>query len=112
MTTYLLIAGGKAAEVSIPKGAPSAYYGQVEKAFWAAANTKEFIRWVRLPAEQAAGIPFTWELAGSAGATFNLIALPDTTKEQIDAAKAKLRAQRDVVSMRVIRVSTMIPFTP
>ncbi len=47
------------------------------------------------------GIMYTWELAGSQGASFILFPTADNTQEQINAAKQDLRDSRDVVSLRV-----------
>ena len=47
------------------------------------------------------GIMYTWELAGSQGASFILFPTADNTQEQINAAKQELRNSHDVVSLRV-----------
>lgn len=47
------------------------------------------------------GVPYTWELAGSEGAAFILFPEPEHTKEQVNAAIAELRFQRDVVHLRL-----------
>jgi hypothetical protein len=46
-------------------------------------------------------IEYTWELAGSQGASFVLFPDKNHTEEQIRDAKSALRQQRDVVSIRL-----------
>lgn len=46
------------------------------------------------------GIPYTWELSGSAGAAFILYPEPQHTEADIFNAKMWLRDNRDVVSIR------------
>ncbi len=53
------------------------------------------------------GIMYTWELAGSNGASFILFPNSDHTPEQIQAAKQELRDSRDVVALRVANDSDL-----
>jgi hypothetical protein len=46
------------------------------------------------------GVAYDWWLASSAGAGFALYREPHHTDEDIEAAKAYLRAERDVVEIR------------
>lgn len=47
------------------------------------------------------GIMYTWDIASSQGASFILFPEATHTKEQIKQAKAEIRRNQDVVSMRV-----------
>lgn len=46
-------------------------------------------------------IPYSWELAGAAGASFVLKPIKDTLPLYVELAKSCLRTNRDVVSLRV-----------
>jgi hypothetical protein len=50
------------------------------------------------------GVVFEWELASSQGAAFELFREPRHTDDDIDEAKRQLHRDRDVVSLRVVRV--------
>jgi hypothetical protein len=49
------------------------------------------------------GVAFDWWLAGPNGAGFALMAEPHHAPEDIDNAKRHLRAERDVVTISVLR---------
>ena len=58
-----------------------------------------------LPDERttAGDMTYDWDLAGPCGAAFYLYREPRHTDEDVAAAKAELRRDRDVVSIRVKR---------
>ena len=51
------------------------------------------------------GMKYDWYVTGPQGARFNLYRLESHTKEQIEAAKAQLKREQDVVKIYVIKVS-------
>jgi len=113
---YLLECNGLATFVEMQGNDSSDYYGATQRAFQKAAGCERdrfaYVSMTRMDdPETACGVPFTWSLAGSAGAAFELIALPAVTSGQIDDAKNKLRRDRDAVSLHVRRISALIPFT-
>ena len=114
---YLLNCEGVGALIDMPRDKPSEYWGAVQKAFIKASghDPEDRFAWCDMihlwPDHNVGGVTYDWELAGSSGASFRLHRLPDHTDEQIDAAKAKLRRERDVVRMSVLRVKKLIEFT-
>lgn len=97
----------------------SAYWGEVQRKFALAAGAKDkdgprFLDYATMtslyPDCVVEGVYYTWELAGAAGASFQLFKLPDVTAEQLDRAKAHLRRERDVVRMSVVRITKMVQF--
>jgi hypothetical protein len=64
------------------------------------------------PDQQAAGVYYSWELAGPDGASFQLYQTPDVTDEQIAEAKQGIRRSQDVVSLQVLKVRTMLDYQP
>lgn len=113
---YLLHYNGRGAIIDVPRSITWQQWGQLQKAFVKAAGGDPEDRfawcdsitlWSHCNVE---GVSFDEELAGSAGASFRLHKLPDTTEEQIEAAKRKLRRERDVVRMSVLRINELIPF--
>jgi len=58
--------------------------------------------------EMVEGVPYEWWLSGPGGARFNLVKLPGTTEEQIKKAKHRLKTDRDVMSISVLRIKELI----
>jgi len=54
------------------------------------------------------GVFYSWGLASADGAWFNLVALPDTTKEQLDKTRKELLDEQDVVSLSITRIQALI----
>lgn len=47
------------------------------------------------------GVAYTWDIVSSQGASFILYPGPEHTADDVKRAKAEIRAERDVVSIRV-----------
>lgn len=112
---YLLECNGVGGFVTMERGDSSDYYGAVQRAFQDQAGAAEdrfaFVAMIRMDnPEIVCGVPYTWGLASSAGAWFELLALPGTDRARIERAKAKLRRDQDVVSLSVRRIKRLIEF--
>lgn len=112
---YLLEYNGRAAFVEMLRGDSSEYYGTVQNAFRDICGGQQdrfaYVSMTRMDdIETANGVPFTWELAGSQGAAFELLALPGITPQQIADAKSALRRSRDVVRTSVRHVKELVAF--
>lgn len=111
---YLLHCSGIGAIIEMPRDKPSEYWGEVQDSFISRCGYDPTVTWcdmVRLyPDHVIEGVTYDWELAGPAGASYRLHRMPDHTQEQIDAAKAKIRRDQDVVRMSVLRIKKLIEF--
>jgi len=114
MARELLFFNGRGRVVEIdPAAMTSDDYGDMMQSFAREAGARyadEYASMVRLYPDQVtpSGVQYTEELAGPEGMSFMLIQMPDTTKDQLKQAKAHLRASRDVVRMKTIRVKKVI----
>jgi len=115
---FLLFFDGTATFVEMKPGDSSEYYGLVQRAFALVCGAKAtpgqsrpYAEMIHLYDDQEVkGVAYDEELAGASGMSFRLIKLPMTTDEQIVQAKAKLRGDRDVVHLSVVRVTRLISF--
>ena len=114
MSKELLFFNGKGRIVEIDPSATTADdYGEMQQKFAAEAGAKftdVFASMVRLYPDQVtpSGVQYHEELAGPEGMSFMLFDFPDTTKEQLQQAKAFLRSSRDVVRMSTLRIKKLI----
>jgi hypothetical protein len=115
MKPYLFHCEGVGAIVNIPDKYTSEQWGVAQDAFICELGHDPTVTWIDCiqlyPDYIAEGVRYTWHLAGPDGARFWLIKMPDTTAEQIERAKAKLRRDQDVVRIDVIRIKKMVEFT-
>jgi hypothetical protein len=114
---YLLECNGVGAYVVMQPGDSSDKYGSVQNEFQRQAGYADerfaFVSMTRMDnPETVCGIPYTWGLAGSAGARFELFAFPEITPARIKHANEKLRRERDAVSITVRRITRLIEFNP
>ena len=112
---YLIECEGVAAFIEMQRGDSSAYYGKVQNAFQAAAGKGDgrfaYVAMIRMDnPETACGVPYSWGLANADGAWFELLSLPPHDATALNNAKAKIRRDQDVVTMRVRRVERLIEF--
>jgi len=108
---YLIHFNGKGRIIEMQPTDTSEIYGQIQARFakTAGGSENDYADMIRLYDDQIEyGVYYDWGLAGCHGAWFTLIAFPNTTKEQIKDAKTKIRRDRDVVSMTVLRIKKMI----
>ena len=117
-STYLIHWRDKGRIVKVDVSATTSDdFGKMQERFATEANNgkrpaKDWDRHASMsrlrPCDSVNGIPYEWGLAGPEGAWFTLIALPGTTVAEIDAAKRELRATRDVVRVRTLKIKQMI----
>ncbi len=112
MCTWLLHGSNKGSLVEFDSKQHSDEYGKLQDKYGAKFGMKGRFGFASMfnmsRAEMVEGVPYEWGLAGPDGAWFNLIKLPDTTEEQIKCAKFRLRTDRDVVSISVLRIKELI----
>jgi len=98
------------AEIEMPLSAHSSEYTAVQEAF-AKQFRRNAVDMIRIYPDQIIdGIAYDEELAGPNGMNFLLIALPETSDQQIAAAKAKLRQDRDVCRLSTLRLTKRVEF--
>jgi len=113
--TWLLRGNGKGAIVQFDSAQHSDEYGKLQDKYGKQFGMKGRFAFADMfnlsKAERVEGVPFEWGLSGPDGAWFNLVKLPDTTEDQIKRAKHRLRTDRDVVSISVLRIKELIDNT-
>lgn len=109
MAQYLIFAGKHAAIIDVPRSMSSDGYGELQK--WFSSKTHAGREYADMRSlwsyHQINGVWYHEELAGAAGASFEVFHLPDNTQESIDAAKHYIRRSFDVVYLRVRKFDTM-----
>ncbi len=110
---YFFHCNGTGANVKVPRDRPTEEYCHNQRRFAKLAAPRN---WADMPVgcehftDYAEGVPFTWHPSGSAGASFYLFQMPPMLEPQIKMAKAYLQAQRDVVALHTVAISSIIDF--
>lgn len=109
---------GVGAIIDVPAGLSSDDYGVVQADFAAKHETskRDWGKYAEMVAlhehdRVAHGVYYDWGLAGPGGAWFTLIRTPDITVEQLKAAEAEIRRNRDVVRLNWLRLRKMIDYS-
>ena len=117
-SSFLLHYGARGTFVQMRREDTSQYYGLAQRAFAMVAGApvaggvvQDHADMFRLhPDQKVQGVFYEEGLAGSRGACFRLLQLPDTTPEQLARAKSQLRRERDVVGLSVLRIKRLVSF--
>ncbi len=109
---YLLFSERDAAIVEIPHNTHSDNYGMIQDYFTKLVKA-EYCNMRHLDEqEKIQDVYYHWELAGSAGASFELYQLPGVSNESIEAAEHKIRRDQDVVRLRICKFKTLHSIQP
>jgi hypothetical protein len=101
--------------IEMPVGTPGTYYCKVYEAFEDLVRGRRRKQlWTSMfhmdEKEKVAGVYYEYDLCYHGG-MFALLKLPETTDGMVLDAKNILRRDRDVVSLSVVRIKKLIPFT-
>jgi len=114
MKRYLVYFNNKGRIVDLhPRETSAEDFGQLQAEVAQAAGGMgkyDFASMVELDERQKtpSGVYYDWELAGPGGASYALLALPGTTGEQIELAKAYILDSFDAVRLQVWRVDDFV----
>jgi len=96
-----------AAIVDVPRRYSSDDYGNLQDEF-EKAHGGRYTGMIRFETQEEFGVPYDWGLQGPGGAWFLLLRFPTTTEQELREAKHRIRAKRDVVSMRTLHVHKLV----
>lgn len=104
---YLLWAGKDGAIIDIPYHTPGHNYDLIQTYFQALVRA-EFCELRHLDEqEKIQDVYYHWELAGSAGASYELFQLPGVGNDSIESTETKIRQDHDVVRLKVHKIKTL-----
>lgn len=112
MALYIIYEGDAYSILEIPDSFNSDDFGAIQKRFAAMAGVESefgFARMFRLwDFCTAFGVCWHEELASIDGCSFLLFAAPETPEADLEACEAKIRKDRDVVSLHIVRFRRLI----
>lgn len=116
MRTYLIHHNSKGRIVEMDSEKRSEDYGKLQEDFAKdagkdprKADNYQFADMICLHEDyKAENVYYDYDLVSHNGAHFTLISLPDTTAEQLEAAKKQIRRDHDVVGMSVVHIKELI----
>lgn len=103
--TYIIEFNGKASFIEMPKGAPSEYWAEVQRKFATENGCSPSERfpyadlWRCTSHDRHKGVPYSWELSGSSGASFMVFAADCFPSEDIQECIDYIRRERDCVNL-------------
>ena len=100
----------KFAEIDLPVSLHSNDYGRIQEKFAKDFHRNAVDMLHVYPGDEAEGVSYIEELAGPIGMNFWLIKTQDITEAQIEAAKHRLKSDRDVVRIKVIKLKERVAF--
>lgn len=110
---YLLFGEKVATIIDIPKGATSEDYAELMTRFERehCKGRFDFPALRKLHEDQKRfEIYYDWELAGSAGASYEMFVLPGTSESDVESCEDYIRRSFDVVRLRVLRFARLVDF--
>lgn len=107
---FLLHSDKDGAIIYLPVSMSSDDYGRLYQ--WFAARLKTTDSSLFKLDEQHNNVWYRWSLAGSDGARYQLLRLPDTTDAQIESATEWIRRSFDVVDLHCIKIKRMHDLQP
>lgn len=103
---YLLHGGGHGAVVFLPRALSSEGYGKVYRWFDTRFKTDGDASLVDLR-DRKYSVWYQWGLSGPDGAWYQLVRLPDTRAEDLEAAESYIRRSFDVVKLHVLQITKL-----
>lgn len=115
MRRELFYLGGKGAIVQIPRGFNAKEWCEAQVAFGRACKARHPDNtWVEMrtlyPDQCISGVYYSEVLAGAQGMNFELLKFPETQEEDLKKCRARLKRDRDVVTISILRVDQWIDF--
>ena len=110
----MFLLGHKAALAHIPGSTSSDEWGNLQRSFARACGSKdpsqEFVTCITLwPDQCREGVYYSWGLANSDGAWYEVYRMPHQSTEEVKACRNSIRRSQDVVSMTTHRIAEWLP---